>query len=76
MGRSIDYAGKMFLSTGDTLYSNRSTAFLTIVHDEVGRHDFTLTQCSREMFRKHFLRKNGRIKGVREAWKWLWPRTE
>ena len=51
-GRSIDYAGKLFLSTGDILYSNRSNRFLTIVHDEVGRHDFTLTPCSAEMFRK------------------------
>ncbi len=50
-GRSIDYAGRIFLTTGDTLYSNRSNPMLTIVHDDVGRHDFSLTPCSREMFR-------------------------
>lgn len=50
-GRSIDYAGRMFLTTGDILYSNRSLPMLTIVQDEVGRHDFTLTPCSRDTFR-------------------------
>jgi uncharacterized protein YcgI (DUF1989 family) len=50
-GRSIDYASRIFLSTGDILYSNRSNAMLTIVRDDVGRHDFSLTPCSKEMFR-------------------------
>jgi len=50
-GRSIDYAGKIFLSTGDSLYSNRSNVLLEIVEDTVGRHDFLLTPCSAEMFR-------------------------
>jgi uncharacterized protein YcgI (DUF1989 family) len=50
-GRSIDYAGRIFLSTGDILYSNRSNPMLTIVRDDVGRHDFSLTPCSKEMFR-------------------------
>lgn len=50
-GRSIDYAGRMFLTTGDVIYSNRSTPLLTIVEDEVGRHDFSLTPCSRDTFR-------------------------
>jgi len=50
-GRSIDYAGRIFLSTGDVLYSNRSNPMLTIVRDDVGRHDFSLTPCSKEMFR-------------------------
>lgn len=51
-GRSIDYAGRLFLTEGDILYSNRSRPMLSIVRDEVGRHDFTLTPCSREMFEK------------------------
>jgi len=51
-GRSLDYAGHMFLSKGDMLYSNRSREMLEIVEDEVGRHDFTLTPCSRDTFRK------------------------
>lgn len=50
-GRSIDYAGKIYLSTGDPLYSNRSNVMLDIVADTVGRHDFLLTPCSAEMFR-------------------------
>ena len=51
-GRSIDYASRIYLTTGDVLYSNRSRPMLTIVQDDVGRHDFTLTPCSKEMFRK------------------------
>jgi len=50
-GRSIDYASRLFLTTGDILYSNRSRPMLTIVADDVGRHDFTLTPCSRDTFR-------------------------
>lgn len=50
-GRSIDYASRIFLSKGDILYSNRSNPMLTIVADDVGRHDFLLTPCSKEMFR-------------------------
>lgn len=51
-GRSIDYASRIFLTTGDILYSNRSNPMLTLLKDDVGRHDFTLTPCSIEMFKK------------------------
>lgn len=50
-GRSIDYASRIFLTAGDVLYSNRSNPMLTITRDDVGRHDFSLTPCSKEMFR-------------------------
>jgi uncharacterized protein YcgI (DUF1989 family) len=49
-GRSLDYASKLYLSTGDRLYSNDSREMFTIVADTVGRHDFTLTPCSQRMF--------------------------
>ncbi|MBZ6379738.1 urea carboxylase-associated protein [Pacificimonas flava] len=51
-GRTIDYASKLFFTTGDLIYSNRSSVMFEIVHDDVGRHDFLLTPCSAEMFRK------------------------
>lgn len=51
-GRSIDYASKIYLSSGDILYANDSRAMFTIVADTVGRHDFLLTPCSQEMFEK------------------------
>jgi uncharacterized protein YcgI (DUF1989 family) len=51
-GRSLDYAGRLYLSTGDVLYSNRSQPLFTIVVDTVRRHDFLLAPCSPEMFRK------------------------
>lgn len=50
-GRTIDYASRLFLSTGDLLYSNRSNPMLEIMADDVGRHDFTLTPCSSDTFR-------------------------
>ncbi|WP_370875362.1 DUF1989 domain-containing protein [Methylobacterium amylolyticum] len=50
-GRSLDYASRLFLTTGDALYSNRSTVLLRIVEDTVGRHDFLLTPCSADTFR-------------------------
>lgn len=51
-GRSIDYASKIYLSTGDVLYANDSREMFTIACDTVGRHDFLLTPCSQEMFEK------------------------
>lgn len=50
-GRTLDYASRIFLTTGDLLYSNRSNPMLRIVEDEVGRHDFLLTPCSKDTFR-------------------------
>lgn len=50
-GRSIDYAARLWLSTGDLLYSNRSRPMFEIVEDSCGRHDFTLTPCSKDTFR-------------------------
>jgi uncharacterized protein YcgI (DUF1989 family) len=50
-GRSLDYASKIYLSTGDPIYSNRSQVLLRITQDMVGRHDFLLSPCSAEMFR-------------------------
>lgn len=50
-GRSLDYASRIFLTTGDPLYSNRSNVMLQIVEDTVGRHDFLLTPCSADTFR-------------------------
>jgi uncharacterized protein YcgI (DUF1989 family) len=50
-GRSLDYAAKIYLTTGDLIYSNRSNVMLRIVEDTVGRHDFLLTPCSKDTFR-------------------------
>ncbi|MGA9659503.1 MAG: urea carboxylase-associated family protein [Asticcacaulis sp.] len=50
-GRTLDYASKLFLTTGDPLYSNRSEIMLRILEDTVGRHDFLLTPCSKDTFR-------------------------
>jgi uncharacterized protein len=49
-GRTLDYASRLYLTTGDPLYSNRSNIMLRIVEDNVGKHDFLLAPCSREMF--------------------------
>lgn len=50
-GRTLDYASRLYLTTGDPLYSNRSNVMLDIIADDVGRHDFLLTPCSRDTFR-------------------------
>lgn len=57
-GRSIDYASRLYLTTGDILYSNRSNPMLVIGEDQVGRHDFTLTPCSKDTFRIIYGDKN------------------
>lgn len=49
-GRSIDYASKIYLTTGDILYANDSQPMFRILDDTVRRHDFLLTPCSQEMF--------------------------
>ena len=50
-GRTLDYASRLYLTTGDPLYSNRSNIMLRIIEDTVGRHDFLLTPCSKDTFR-------------------------
>lgn len=52
-GRTFDYEETIALTTGATLWSNRSRKMLVIEHDDVGRHDFLLTPCSRDTF-THF----------------------
>ena len=48
-GRTIDYASKIYFSTNDRLYSNRSNVMLRIAEDSCGKNDFLL--CSATMFR-------------------------
>lgn len=50
-GRTLDYASRIYLTTGDVIYSNRSNVMLEIIADDVGRHDFLLTPCSKDTFR-------------------------
>ena len=61
-GRTLDYAERIYLTTGDKLYSNRSNVLLEIVEDSVGRHDFLLTPCSFATF-DHFYPKLPRHRG-------------
>jgi uncharacterized protein len=51
-GRTFDYASTIRLTTGHVLYSNRSNPMFTIEHDDVGVHDFLLTPCSRDTWRR------------------------
>jgi uncharacterized protein YcgI (DUF1989 family) len=50
-GRSFDYGGTVYFTTGNTLFSNKSNPMLSIVADDVGRHDFLYAACSKEMYR-------------------------
>jgi len=53
-GRTFDYGGTIYLSTGNGIWSDRSNPMLTIVEDEVGRHDFLYSSCSIEMYRLQY----------------------
>lgn len=53
-GRTFDHGGKIYLTTGDVLWSDRSRPMLTIVADEVGRHDFLYGSCTVEMYRLEY----------------------
>jgi hypothetical protein len=50
-GRTFDYNETIYVTKGHTLYSNKSNPMLTIVRDDVGRHDFLYAPCSPEMYR-------------------------
>ena len=50
-GRSFDYGGTLYFTTGNILFSNKSNPMLSIVADDVGRHDFLYAACSKEMYR-------------------------
>jgi uncharacterized protein YcgI (DUF1989 family) len=53
-GRTFDYGNKIYVSTGDVLWSDRSEAMLTIVADDVGKHDLLYAPCSIEMYRLQY----------------------
>lgn len=61
-GRTLDYAETIRLTTGHSLYSNRSNPMLDIVEDTVGVHDFLLTPCSYATF-DHFYPGQPRHRG-------------
>lgn len=50
-GRTLDYASRIYLTTGDPVYSNCSNVMLKIFEDTCGRHDFLLAPCSKDTFR-------------------------
>ena len=53
-GRTLDYEETLFLTKGNSFYSNRSNVMFEMIEDTVGRHDFLLAPCSAEMFSKTY----------------------
>lgn len=49
-GRSIDYNDTLRLTSGHSLYSNRSAVMAVIGEDTCGRHDLLMPPCSLRMF--------------------------
>ena len=49
-GRTLDYNQRIYLTTGDVAYSNRSQPLIRIERNDAGRHDYLLTPCSTRMF--------------------------
>lgn len=56
-GVTIDCNESLAVSTGDTLYTNLYRPMLTILADDVGRHDLIHPCCRREMY--DFFYQNG-----------------
>jgi uncharacterized protein len=65
-GRTFDYLGKLFMTKGDAIYSNRSNEMLRILADSVGRHDFLLTPCSADTFRLLYAPDSAPVRGCFE----------
>ncbi len=53
-GHTTDYNVKLFLTTNDVLYSNRSNPMFTITADQVGRHFMLYAPCSQKMYEKSY----------------------
>src|SRR5262245_2364896 len=49
-GRTFDYLSRLYVRTGDILYSTRSRPMFRIIDDSVGRHDFLYGPCTTEMY--------------------------
>lgn len=52
--RSLDYNNRIYLTTGDALFSDCSNPMFTILDDKVGKHDFLFAPCSPEMFHRTY----------------------
>lgn len=59
-GKTFDYEQTLRLTTGNTLYSNRSNSMLSIVEDTCGVHDFLLAPCC-PVTMKHFYQLEGDV---------------
>jgi uncharacterized protein YcgI (DUF1989 family) len=49
-GRTFDYLSRLYVRTGDILYSTRSRPMFRIIADSAGRHDFLYGACTTEMY--------------------------
>jgi uncharacterized protein len=49
-GRTFDYLSRLYVRTGDILYSTRSRPMFRIIADSAGRHDFLYGPCTTEMY--------------------------
>src|SRR5262249_52081798 len=45
---------RIYVSTGDSLYTNRRRPLIEIVDDPVGRHDLTLPACDRAFYEQRY----------------------
>ena len=52
--RTMDYASKIYFSSGDLLYSDQSQIMWTILDDAVGKHCFLFAPCDQVMFERTY----------------------
>lgn len=53
-GHTLDYNEKLFLTTGDNLFSNKSAPMLKFFTDPAGPHIMLYAPCSQEMYTKSY----------------------
>src|SRR5262249_42669951 len=59
-GRTFDYLSRLYVRTGDILYSTRSRPMFRIIADSAGRHDFLYGACTTEMYEIQYGLRNHR----------------
>jgi len=68
-GRTFDYLSRLYVRTGDILYSTRSRPMFRIIADSAVRHDFLYGPCTTEMYEIQYgLRNHSNCSDLRQTY--------